>query len=658
VAGSFAYVPTAGTILGVGVQTLSVTFTPDDTRTYSSAAGSATLTVNKATLTLTVSASAAESSYGNAVSFTANIPNGPAGASVTFYDGAASIGSGTLSGGSASMATSGLEVGSHSITAGWAGDANHDAVSSLAITETVDKAVPQITWTTPAAITYGTVLGASQLDAAASVKGGYAYDPGEGSVLGAGSQPLWVTFTPDDQEHYTTASDHVMLAVERANPVLTWNPQGAIAVGMALTLSQLDAVATSPSTKATLSGDYAYSPGPGTRMTATGAEPLHVVFSPADSTDYTTAEANASLTVLPFGVAAWGDSLTSGNEGMTDQGTYPSELSGLITLPVVNEGAGGQTSTQIGVREGGVSTNATVDGGVIPASGGVGITFETGFEPVTSGGPAGGIMGTLSGVQGSVTLSAGNYTFTRSSAGDATSVSGSTQFVVDTPYSGYVAIFWEGRDNLQYEAQVLSDIAAQVATVPSGRDYAVLSIPTSNDPAEWSSGANYAQIVALNNQLANLYGSHYLDARKALVESYDSTSIIDTSDYKHDEPPTSLRAVYGAGTLGAAIGATDTGLTVNLASGTLTANSILTIDTGGNAENVHITSVSGSTATVVRGFGGNNCAHLAGATVSETDPLHLNAQGYQVIAKLVAQYLSTFDRPIQQDSKDRTPRVQ
>ena len=37
VAGSFAYTPAAGTVLGVGSQTLSVTFTPSDTTDYNTA---------------------------------------------------------------------------------------------------------------------------------------------------------------------------------------------------------------------------------------------------------------------------------------------------------------------------------------------------------------------------------------------------------------------------------------------------------------------------------------------------------------------------------------------------------------------------------------------------------------------------------------------
>ena len=53
VAGTFAYSPTAGTVLGAGSHTLSVTLTPTDTADYSTATASVTLQVNQATPVIT-----------------------------------------------------------------------------------------------------------------------------------------------------------------------------------------------------------------------------------------------------------------------------------------------------------------------------------------------------------------------------------------------------------------------------------------------------------------------------------------------------------------------------------------------------------------------------------------------------------------------------
>jgi hypothetical protein len=65
--GTFAYLPSAGTVLGAGAQTLSVTFTPTDATDYTTASASVPLTVNKVTPTITW-ATPAPISYGTALS--------------------------------------------------------------------------------------------------------------------------------------------------------------------------------------------------------------------------------------------------------------------------------------------------------------------------------------------------------------------------------------------------------------------------------------------------------------------------------------------------------------------------------------------------------------------------------------------------------------
>ena len=47
------------------------------------------------------------------------------------------------------------------------------ATATVALT--VNKATPAITWATPAAITYGTALSATQLDASSTVHGTFVY---------------------------------------------------------------------------------------------------------------------------------------------------------------------------------------------------------------------------------------------------------------------------------------------------------------------------------------------------------------------------------------------------------------------------------------------------------------------------------------------------
>jgi len=59
---------------------------------------------------------------------------------VTFKNGSATLGTGTVSGGKATYATSALTVATHSITAVYAGDSNYGGSTSAALSQVVDKA--------------------------------------------------------------------------------------------------------------------------------------------------------------------------------------------------------------------------------------------------------------------------------------------------------------------------------------------------------------------------------------------------------------------------------------------------------------------------------------------------------------------------------------
>src|ERR1041385_2096551 len=67
---------------------------------------------------------------------------------------------------------------------------------------TPGKTTPTITWATPTAITYGTALSSTQLNATASVAGTFVYTPAAATVLNTGTQMLSVSFTPTDTTHF------------------------------------------------------------------------------------------------------------------------------------------------------------------------------------------------------------------------------------------------------------------------------------------------------------------------------------------------------------------------------------------------------------------------------------------------------------------------
>jgi photosystem II stability/assembly factor-like uncharacterized protein len=153
-----------------------------------------------------------------------------------------------------------------------------------------------ITWATPAAITYGTALSATQLNATANVPGTFVYTPQAGTMLTAGAQTLSVTFTPADTHTYSTTSKSVTLQVNRANPAVTWPSPAPVAVGASLSSTQLDATVKGVDGN-TLAGTAVYTPSSGTVLSTPGAVNLSLTFTPTDSTDYTTATTSSTLWV-------------------------------------------------------------------------------------------------------------------------------------------------------------------------------------------------------------------------------------------------------------------------------------------------------------------------------------------------------------------------
>jgi hypothetical protein len=86
--------------------------------------------------------------------------------------------------------------------------------ATAAVAITVNKATPLITWANPAAITSGTPLGATQLNATTTVTGTFTYTPPSGTVLGVGAQQsLSTSFVPASTANYNTATRSVQITV-------------------------------------------------------------------------------------------------------------------------------------------------------------------------------------------------------------------------------------------------------------------------------------------------------------------------------------------------------------------------------------------------------------------------------------------------------------
>jgi RHS repeat-associated protein len=215
VPGTLVYTPAAGAVLTAGTQVLSVAFTPTDTTNYNTAAASITLTVNQATPAITWATPAAVT-YGTALS-------------TTQLDATASV-SGTLvyTPAAGTVLTAGTQTLSVTFTPT---DTTDYTTATATVQQAVNQAIPIITWATPAAITYGTALSGTQLDATASVPGTMVYTPAAGAVLTAGTQTLSVTFTPTDTTDYSSAAASVSLTVTNLPISVSITPPSATLFG-------------------------------------------------------------------------------------------------------------------------------------------------------------------------------------------------------------------------------------------------------------------------------------------------------------------------------------------------------------------------------------------------------------------------------------------
>jgi len=145
------------------------------------------------------------------------------------------------------------------------------SVTSGSVTLSYVKITPALTWPTPAAITYGTALSATQLNATATIPGTFSYTPLAGTVLGAGpAQTLAVTFTPTDPTTYNSATATTALTVTLAPQLITFTGPADSAFTadviplFATSSSGLLVAFTVVSGPATLTGSSLYLTGPGT----------------------------------------------------------------------------------------------------------------------------------------------------------------------------------------------------------------------------------------------------------------------------------------------------------------------------------------------------------------------------------------------------------
>jgi phospholipase C len=265
VPGTFTYGLAAGAILGAGNQTLSAIFTPLDTVDYSSGGlVLTTLTINPAMPTLSWAAPS-EITYGTPLTEMQLAATADAPGTFSYSPEAGAM----------------LGAGSQSLSATFTPADSVDYVGGAQVETslTVTQATPDVSWASPDQIMYGTPLSDEQLNATADVPGTQSYSPPAGTVLGAGTHTVTVTFTPSDTANYVSnVQVQTTLRVNQSTPTLSWVPPTPITYGTPLSEIQLDATADVP-------GTFTYAPASGTVLEI-GTQTLMATFTPSDVADY------------------------------------------------------------------------------------------------------------------------------------------------------------------------------------------------------------------------------------------------------------------------------------------------------------------------------------------------------------------------------------
>jgi len=106
----------------------------------------------------------------------------------------------------------------------------------------------------------------------------------------------FLEFSLYNLSNFISPSSTDVIVIE-GTPVITWAAPAAMPYGTALTSVQLDATAAFGGTA--VAGTFAYTPPAGTVMTTLGANTLNVVFTPTNTTLYTSATGSTTVQVVP-----------------------------------------------------------------------------------------------------------------------------------------------------------------------------------------------------------------------------------------------------------------------------------------------------------------------------------------------------------------------
>ncbi len=246
----------------------------------------------------------------------------------------------------ASSTTAPVNAGSYEVFADYTSDNTNytNAVGSRDFT--ISPAQPTVTWASPSAINYGTALSTTQLDATANVAGSFAYTPAAGTMLGAGTQTLSVTFTPTDMTDYTTATKTVQIVVNPGTTTTTTVTASANTVNYNQALTFTAAVAASSgsttptgsvafydTTTSTDLGSISLSSGRATLTTKTlplGTQTITATYS--GSSGFATSYGTTTVTVTVTSITAAYILDSSAAAALTLSGNADLQVAGLVDV--------------------------------------------------------------------------------------------------------------------------------------------------------------------------------------------------------------------------------------------------------------------------------------------------------------------------------------
>ena len=283
-----------------GITNAAVTFTPADTANYTAVALNVPVSVGLQTAVVAVVPTASSLSYGQMFS------------SATLTGGSATNAAGTIVPGSFSFASpSGVpNAGTTNAAVLFTPSDTADySAFFLAVAVTVSRQTPEpVRLPSASSLVYGQTLstsiltgGAATNRAGAPVQGLFGFTS-PNLMPYAGTTNVGVAFTPTDSNNYASFTRTVSVSVNRQSPLVSVAPAaGSITYGQALSASALSGGVVTNMAGVVVPGNFAFvSPS---NQPSTGLLSVSVLFTPADTNNYTSLTTTAGVQVNPVSVS-------------------------------------------------------------------------------------------------------------------------------------------------------------------------------------------------------------------------------------------------------------------------------------------------------------------------------------------------------------------